>query len=66
MNPIWYKWVVNTCLIIVVVSALSFDRVSGVYQTLIGVAAVLAAIVSVITYFYNQHLLRKRDENGNS
>ncbi len=63
MNPVWYRRITNICVVIVVASALLFDRVSGAYQTLIGVIAVLAAIVSVITYFYNQRLLIKEDEN---
>ena len=63
MKPAWYRMITNICVLVVVVSALLFDRVVGVYQTLIGVIAVLAAIVSVKTYFYNQHLLIKEDNN---
>jgi hypothetical protein len=51
-------------MFVAVASALLFDRISGVYQTLIGVAGVLAAIVLVVTYFWGHYLVRKKDENS--
>ncbi len=63
MNPVWYGRIQNVCMVVVVACVLLFDRVGGGYQTLIGVVAVLASIVSVTTYFYNQHLLRKEKDS---
>ena len=63
MNPIFYGRITGGCLIVAVISALLFDRIDGIYQTLMGVVAILAAMISVVTYFYSQYLFRKPKSN---
>lgn len=60
MNPIWYGRIQNICIVIAIAAALLSDRVSGVFQTLIGIVAILVTIVSVITYFCGRSFLRRQ------
>lgn len=63
MTRIWYERVVNTCLIVAAVSIVEASRTGGVYEIIFNAVAILASVVSVATYFYNQHLLRKQEDD---
>ena len=64
MNPVLYSRITNICIVVVMASVFMYDRVGDGWKMLLIICASLAALVSVITYFYNQHLMRKNDDSS--
>ena len=61
-----YRYITETCLWMAVLSAILFDKLPNVYQPLAGSIGILAAIVSIATYFYNHGFFDReiKQKNG--
>ena len=59
-----YRIITETCLWMAIASACLFDKVPSHFHVLLGTIAISAALVSIITYFYNQGLFEKRNAAG--
>lgn len=64
MNPRWYGLIMELCLwtaviCVFLVCAFLVDEATGLYKLMINALFVLAGVMSLVTYFYNQHILRE-------
>lgn len=60
MDPRVYDRIINTCVLLVVLSALVFER-AGRFGWLVGMVAIIAGVATVCVYFVNQSRNRSRE-----
>lgn len=63
MNPRQYRLITELCLWTAVMCAFLVDEATGLYKLMVNVIFVSVGVISLVTYFYNQHTLRKPEEN---
>lgn len=58
-----YRLITESCLWIAIICAFLVDESAGLYRILINTVFVSAGLISLVTYFYNQHLLKRQEDN---
>jgi len=59
-----YGLITGFCFWVLIICAFTVDKVPGQYKVLVHIIVGSVGLISLVTYFYNQHLLNKRNKDG--